>query len=115
MTDEKLQFIDAPGLNDPNMPIGTWIEELKEDGMKNRKINLCLIVMMQKVRPDTLDKTNILITMEALNNIQPENIGIVFTRCDENPGFSKTRAHNFVSSLLNSMSNDGYPVPPAPG
>lgn len=97
------------------MPIGTWIEELKEDGMKNRKINLCLILMMQKVRPDNCDKSNILITMEALNNIQPENIAIVFTHCDENPSYSKTRAHNFVSSLLNSMSNDGYKMPATPG
>ena len=97
------------------MPIGTWIEELKEDGMKNRKINLCLIVLMQKVRPDTLDKSNILITMEALNNIRPENLGIVFTHCDENPGFTKTIAHNIISSLVNSLSNDGYSVPDTPG
>ena len=69
LIDKQLQFIDSPGLHDPKMPIGTWIEELKEDGMKNRKINLCLIVLMQKVRPDNLDKSNILITMEALNNL----------------------------------------------
>ena len=97
------------------MGIGTWIEELKEDGMKNRKINLCLILMMQKIRPDTLDKSNLLITMEALNNIKPENIGIVFTHCDENPGFSKTIAHNFISSLMNSMRNEGYELPDTPG
>ena len=71
------------------------------------------------MRPDTLDKSNILVTLEALSNIRPENLGIVFTHCDENPGFTKQKGHKFITSLFEAtrkdMAKDGYQIPPVPG
>lgn len=102
-------LIDSPGLNDPRMPIGTWINALRKVGGK--EISLCLLFIMQKFRPDTLDKTNILVMMEALREINPENVAVVFTHCDENPSFTKEKGVKYMDSLLKTMNKDQYNVP----
>ena len=58
-------LIDTPGLNDPNMPIGVWINSVRKTG--GQKVSLALLFIAQKVRPDVTDKMNILVMMEILN------------------------------------------------
>ncbi len=42
----SFEWIDSPGLNDPRMPIGTWINALKAEEIKAKKINLCILLMI---------------------------------------------------------------------
>lgn len=98
---DVMTLIDAPGLADPRMPIGDWVNSLKKIG--GTKVSLCLLFIMQKVRPDAQDKMNILVMLEAVKELNPDNVAVVFTHCDENRSFTKAKGLLFLNSLLDSL------------
>ena len=94
-------WIDSPGLNDPKLPVGSWIEMLKEEGMRDQKINMALIFIKPRHRPENSDKMNVLVLLEAISKLEPENIGVVFTHCDIETEFERERkGYGFVEYIL---------------
>ena len=81
---DTFRLIDCPGLGDLNMPLIEWAAKLNESNYTGSGIALALMVIRQKVRPEAQDKTNFLVMKEALDGLQPKNIGVIFTFIEEN-------------------------------
>ena len=108
-----IDFIDTPGLGAADLPTGIWIENLKEKDMVKTRINLAIVILKAKYRAEAQDKLNILVLLEALEGLNPENVAVVFTHCDLPMGqygetFTHQRGCDFVDFFMKQLADDGY-------
>ena len=80
-----------------------WVEQQQQEV----RIDLAVLVYKQKVRPSNEDANSLAVLKHAIASINPTNLVIIFTFCDEinsentdQPTFDKPYAYNWYNQAL---------------
>ena len=96
---EHFNLIDTPGLNDQRIDTKDWVDRFNGGNGSTKPQDLALAILLFKNsgRPQRDDYVVLSMCKQAIANLAPQNVALVFTHCDESQNFDKDYAHEWYT------------------
>ena len=81
---EHFNLIDTPGLNDKRIDTKDWVDRFNGGNGSTKPQDLALAILLFKnsTRPQRDDYIVLSMCKQAIENLAPQNVALIFTHCD---------------------------------
>ena len=86
------------------MPLESWAAKLNTCALKGKKVALALMTFKASIRPNAMDKSNMMILKSVIKEVQPANLAYVITFVDEAPKtYTMDKIKKFFDALFEHL------------